>query len=143
MTGAAATDPASELDAIRTVIADDHPAFREGLRLLLDSDAIEVIELQLRSSEALAITGPNGSGKSTLAMLVAGLLVPRVGSVLAAEALFAGHGHEPIARWPARELVRRIGTVFQDPEHLVGGFAGGAHNKNVAEFFFVFFISFS
>jgi energy-coupling factor transport system ATP-binding protein len=36
---------------------------------------------------------------------------------MAAEALAAGHGHEEIARWPARELVRRIGTVFQDPEH--------------------------
>jgi energy-coupling factor transport system ATP-binding protein len=31
--------------------------------------------------------------------------------------LSAGHGHEPIARWPARELVRHIGTVFGDPEH--------------------------
>ena len=29
----------------------------------------------------------------------------------------AGHGHEPIAGWPARDLVGRIGTVFQDPEH--------------------------
>jgi energy-coupling factor transport system ATP-binding protein len=37
--------------------------------------------------------------------------------VLAGEALRAGHGHEPIWRWPARELVTRIGTVFQDPEH--------------------------
>jgi energy-coupling factor transport system ATP-binding protein len=81
------------------------------------TDALEGVDLQVRSSEALAITGPNGSGKSTLAMLIAGLLVPRLGSVLAAEALYAGHGLEPIARWPARELVRRIGTVFQDPEH--------------------------
>ncbi len=81
------------------------------------ADAIDGIDLQLRSSEAFAITGPNGSGKSTLALLLAGLLVPRAGRVMAAEALSAGHGHEPIARWPARELVRRIGTVFQDPEH--------------------------
>ena len=28
----------------------------------------------------------------------------------------AGFGEEPW-RWPARALVRRIGTVFQDPEH--------------------------
>ena len=81
------------------------------------TDALDGIDLQVRSSEALAITGPNGSGKSTLAMLVAGLLVPRAGRVAAAEALYPGHGLEPIARWPARELVRRIGTVFQDPEH--------------------------
>ena len=80
-------------------------------------DAIQGLDLALRSSEALAILGPNGSGKSTLALLLAGLLVPRVGRVVAAEALRAGHGHEPIAQWPARELVRHIGTVFQDPEH--------------------------
>jgi energy-coupling factor transport system ATP-binding protein len=79
--------------------------------------AVEGVDLQLRSAEALAITGPNGSGKSTLALLLAGLLEPRVGRVWAAEALSPGHGHEPIARWPARELVQRIGTVFQDPEH--------------------------
>jgi len=82
-----------------------------------EADAIEGVDLVARSSEALAIIGPNGSGKSTLALLIAGLLAPRTGRVVAAEALRAGHGHEPIARWPARELVRRIGTVFQDPEH--------------------------
>jgi energy-coupling factor transport system ATP-binding protein len=80
-------------------------------------DAIEGVDLQVRSAEALAITGPNGSGKSTLALLVAGLLKPRAGRVSATEALSPGHGHEEIGRWPASELVRRIGTVFQDPEH--------------------------
>jgi energy-coupling factor transport system ATP-binding protein len=80
-------------------------------------DAVAGIDLRVRSSEALAIVGPNGSGKSTAAMLVAGLLHPRTGSVIAGEALLAGHGHEPLARWPARELVRHVGTVFQDPEH--------------------------
>jgi energy-coupling factor transport system ATP-binding protein len=80
-------------------------------------DAVNSVDLQVRSGEALAVTGPNGSGKSTLAMLVAGLLAPTVGHVRAAEALAPGRGHEPIARWPARELVRHIGTVFQNPEH--------------------------
>ena len=80
-------------------------------------DAVVGIDLQVRSSEALALTGPNGSGKSTLALMLAGLLAPRIGSVLSAEALAAGRGHEAIATWPARELVGRIGTVFQDPEH--------------------------
>jgi energy-coupling factor transport system ATP-binding protein len=80
-------------------------------------DAVVRLELRVRSSEALAIVGPNGSGKSTAAMLIAGLLAPRTGSVVAGEALLAGHGLEPLAKWPARELVRRVGTVFQDPEH--------------------------
>jgi energy-coupling factor transport system ATP-binding protein len=80
-------------------------------------DAVGGIDLQVRSGEALAVTGPNGSGKSTLAMLVAGLLTPLTGHVRAAEALAPGRGLEPIAGWPARDLVRHIGTVFQDPEH--------------------------
>ena len=80
-------------------------------------DAVHGVDAGLRSAEAVAITGPNGSGKSTLALMLAGLLAPRAGSVISGEALAAGRGHEPIARWPARELVRRIGTVFQDPEH--------------------------
>jgi energy-coupling factor transporter ATP-binding protein EcfA2 len=74
-------------------------------------------DLQVRSAEAVAITGPNGSGKSTLLFLLAGLLHPSHGSVVAGEALARGRGHEPIWRWSAPELARRIGTVFQDPEH--------------------------
>ena len=79
--------------------------------------ALSSVDLRLRSSEALALMGPNGAGKSTLALLLAGLLAPSSGTVLAGEALAQGRAHEPIARWPARELVTRIGTVFQDPEH--------------------------
>lgn len=79
--------------------------------------ALARIDVQVRTSEALAITGPNGSGKSTLALLLAGLLQPSAGEVRATEALAAGHGHEPIAGWPARELVQHVGMVFQDPEH--------------------------
>jgi energy-coupling factor transport system ATP-binding protein len=80
-------------------------------------DAVSAVDVQVRSSEALAVVGPNGSGKSTLALLLAGLLRPRAGRVVAGEALAAGRGREAIASWPARDLVRRIGTVFQDPEH--------------------------
>ena len=82
-----------------------------------DVDALQPADLQLRSSEAVAIVGPNGSGKSTLAMMLAGLLRPRVGRVVATEALAPGHGHEPLAGWRAGQLVRHVGTVFQDPEH--------------------------
>ncbi len=79
--------------------------------------ALARTDLQLRASEAVAVTGPNGSGKSTFALLLAGLLRPAYGAVVSGEALAPGKGHEPIWRWPARELARRIGTVFQDPEH--------------------------
>ena len=79
--------------------------------------ALGGVDAAVRSSEALAVLGPNGSGKTTLVLLLAGLLRPSAGAVVAGEALRRGHGHEPIWRWPARQLVAAIGTVFQDPEH--------------------------
>jgi energy-coupling factor transporter ATP-binding protein EcfA2 len=71
--------------------------------------ALEGVDLAVRAGEALAVTGPNGSGKSTLALLVAGLLRPARGRVTLEDA-------EPWSL-PARRLVARVGTVFQDPEH--------------------------
>lgn len=73
-------------------------------------------DLSIPSSHALAITGPNGSGKSTLALTIGGLLPPMSGAVVASTTLAAGAGEHPI-RWKSRELLTRIGTVFQDPEH--------------------------
>ena len=79
--------------------------------------ALARTDLQVRSAEAVAIAGPNGSGKSTLLFLLAGLLRPSHGAVVAGEALARGRGHEAIWRWPSPDLAQRIGTVFQDPEH--------------------------
>jgi energy-coupling factor transport system ATP-binding protein len=80
-------------------------------------DALEATSVSLRSSEAVALVGPTGSGKSTLALLLAGLLKPSHGTVIAGEALAAGRGHEPLIGWSAGELASHVGTVFQDPEH--------------------------
>lgn len=63
-----------------------------------------------------ALTGPNGSGKTTLALTLAGLMRPLGGTVRAAEKLAAGAGPDPF-RWRSRQLLSRIGFVFQDPEH--------------------------
>jgi energy-coupling factor transporter ATP-binding protein EcfA2 len=73
------------------------------------------IDVEARAGEALAITGPNGSGKSTLGLTLAGLLPP-IGGMVDATGLARGLSPEPI-RWTSRELVSRIGSVFQDPEH--------------------------
>ena len=73
------------------------------------------IEFGVHEGRTLAITGPNGSGKSTLGLTIAGLLPPAAGRVMA-EGLAAGLAPEPIS-WKSSELVTRIGTVFQDPEH--------------------------
>ncbi|MET0297441.1 MAG: ATP-binding cassette domain-containing protein [Microbacterium sp.] len=74
------------------------------------------VDLDVRAGSALAITGPNGAGKSTLGLTVAGLLTPAAGSLEARDALAGGAGPAPI-RWASRQLLTRIGTVFQDPEH--------------------------
>lgn len=74
------------------------------------------IDLDVHAGQALAITGPNGAGKSTLGLTLAGLLTPGGGAVTASAALAAGIGATPID-WASRELLTRIGMVFQEPEH--------------------------
>ncbi|MFJ4254506.1 ABC transporter ATP-binding protein [Microbacterium sp. NPDC090003] len=74
------------------------------------------IDLDVHAGQALAITGPNGAGKSTLGLTLAGLLTPANGAVTASAALAAGIGATPID-WASRELLTRIGMVFQEPEH--------------------------
>nr|MBA3740830.1 ABC transporter ATP-binding protein [Chloroflexota bacterium] len=109
-----AAPPRRERPRPETLVIAEHAGFRyPGMQV----DAVTGVDLSVRSAEALAIIGPNGSGKSTLGLMLAGLLAPRTGRVVAGEALSAGHGRESIANWPARDLVRRIGTVLQDPEH--------------------------
>jgi len=79
--------------------------------------AVTEVDLELRSSDALAVTGANGSGKSTLALLLGGLLRPSAGAVAAAGPLHRNGADPLIGRWPARGLAGSIGSVFQDPEH--------------------------
>lgn len=74
------------------------------------------IELSVDAGLATAITGVNGAGKSTLALTLAGLLPPASGSVDATELLARGIGLHPHS-WKSRQLLTRIGTVFQNPEH--------------------------
>lgn len=84
-----------------------------------DVPALVPTDAALSAGRTLAVTGPNGTGKSTLALLLAGLRGPTTGRMTAAPALAAGlrRPHRPPHRWRADELVRRIGTVFQQPEH--------------------------
>ena len=78
-------------------------AYRPGRPVLRE------VSLQLRRGEVCAVVGANGSGKSTLASLAVGLRAPDRGRVV-----FDGR---PIGRIAARELARRVGFVFQNPEH--------------------------
>ena len=74
------------------------------------------IDLDVRAGQALAITGPNGAGKSTLGLTLAGLLPPAASDLTASAVLAAGADPSPI-RWASRDLLTRIGMVFQEPEH--------------------------
>ncbi|GGM56684.1 ABC transporter ATP-binding protein [Micromonospora sonchi] len=74
-------------------------------------------DLEVRAGEALAVLGRNGAGKSTLALLLGGLLRPGTGRVTARPELAGADARTPPHRWPAPALARRIGSVFQDPEH--------------------------
>ncbi len=82
---------------------------------LLRADALAIgradplagdLDVSIRAGGCLGVTGPNGSGKSTLALTLGGLIRP-LGGTLSPDPL----------RWTSRELVARIGSVFQDPEH--------------------------
>jgi energy-coupling factor transporter ATP-binding protein EcfA2 len=106
--------------------------------------AASPLTLALNAGTVHAIVGPNGAGKSTLALTLAGLLPALSGELSASEELTAGirtrsrtgfwprvwpgassrasaadnteRQTEPIT-WRSRELLTRIGMVFQSPEH--------------------------
>jgi energy-coupling factor transporter ATP-binding protein EcfA2 len=85
-------------------VGRDGSAIREGL------------SFDVSSASTTVTTGPNGSGKTTLALTLGGLLQPIGGELRATSALAAGASLSPIM-WRSTELLTRIGTVFQSPEH--------------------------
>ncbi|CAH0289051.1 ABC transporter ATP-binding protein [Microbacterium sp. Bi128] len=74
------------------------------------------LDLAVPEGAGTVVTGPNGAGKSTLALTLAGLLPELSGEVVASAALAARGVRRP-SRWRSTELLTRIGTVFQEPEH--------------------------
>ena len=70
---------------------------------------LDGLALRVQPGDRLAITGPNGAGKSTLLRLLVGLARPREGRVLA-------FGQERATEADFREVRRRVGLVFQDPD---------------------------
>ncbi|KAA0097657.1 ATP-binding cassette domain-containing protein [Mycolicibacterium sp. P1-18] len=63
------------------------------------------------------VTGPNGAGKSALALTLGGLLPPRGGTLTADESFAPAPRRTAPIEWKSRELLTRIGSVFQNPEH--------------------------
>ncbi len=68
-----------------------------------DYQALDMVDLDVRTGELLALLGPSGSGKTTLLRIMAGLEQPDTGSLHL-------HGEEALGLKP-RE--RQVGFVFQ------------------------------
>jgi cobalt/nickel transport system ATP-binding protein len=83
-------------------IADLAFAYPDGRQALFG------IDLTIARGERVALLGPNGAGKTTLVLHLNGILTPGHGSVWV--------GGLPVAKEHLREIRRRVGIVFQDPD---------------------------
>ena len=70
--------------------------------------ALYGVDLQVHAGERVALLGPNGAGKTTLVLHLNGILTPGAGRV-AVSGL-------PVEKQNLREIRRRVGVVFQDPD---------------------------
>jgi energy-coupling factor transport system ATP-binding protein len=74
-----------------------------------DADVLNGLDLQVRAGEMVALVGPNGGGKTTLLRCILGLAEIWEGSI-------ATSGMD-VATNPTSSLARRVGLVFQSPNH--------------------------
>lgn len=117
-----------EAEGAREIHADDLasptglPTRREpGTTALVSADRLLTQwgpprSFHIPEGASTVITGANGSGKTTLALTIGGLIPPRSGHLDLADTLRRGLDRQP-HQWRSADLARRIGTVFQDPEH--------------------------
>ena len=86
----------------RVEVRDLHFAYPDGRRVLVG------VSLTAGPGDRIAVLGANGAGKSTLLLHLNGLLAPGRGHVII-DGLRVGAD-------TAREVRRRVGLVFQDPD---------------------------
>ncbi len=72
------------------------------------NEALKGISLRVREGDAVGIVGPNGAGKSTLVLHLNGALLPSAGTVAI--------GGVAVRRDTLREVRRKVGLCFQDPD---------------------------
>jgi cobalt/nickel transport system ATP-binding protein len=72
------------------------------------SPALRRVDLAIEPGERVALLGPNGAGKTTLVLHLNGILLPSAGEIRI--------GGMPVAKENLKEIRRRVGIVFQDPD---------------------------
>ncbi len=90
--------PAVELDGVHFAYPDGHVA-------------LDDVSVRIGAGERVAVLGPNGAGKSTLCLHLNGILAPQRGSVRI--------GGLPVEGRNLKEVRRRVGLVFQDPDDML------------------------
>jgi cobalt/nickel transport system ATP-binding protein len=70
--------------------------------------ALSGVDFEVEAGERVAIMGPNGAGKTTLVLHLNGILQPTAGRVTVGELV--------VEKANLREVRRRVGIVFQDPD---------------------------
>lgn len=98
-------DPSPPIVAVEKLTHVYHPGTS------LERVALEEISFEIREGECLAVVGETGSGKTTLIQHLNGLLTPTRGRVRVDGVDLKG----PAAS--RAEMRRRVGLVFQYPEH--------------------------
>ncbi|AKK10810.1 ABC transporter ATP-binding protein [Corynebacterium uterequi] len=110
------------LDALPPLpaVASAHPEYATNAAAVWTKDLVTPAgrpgTILIPGGASTVIMGPNGAGKSTLAVTMGGLQAPISGTVDYAESIRRGLTG-PAHRWPSSKLARRLGFVFQDPEH--------------------------
>jgi energy-coupling factor transport system ATP-binding protein len=74
-------------------------------------EVLRGVDLRIRRGEFIALLGANGSGKTSLAKILAGILPPAGGRALLDGA--------PIDAAGAARAARRVGYIFQNPDHQI------------------------
>jgi cobalt transport protein ATP-binding subunit len=91
----AVTAPALEISGLAHAYPDGHRALHH-------------VDLRVEPGERVAVLGPNGAGKTTLTLHLNGVLRPTAGGITV--------GGLPVEPRHLKEIRRRVGLVFQDPD---------------------------
>ncbi len=89
------SDPVLEVRGLAYAYPDGH-------------QALYGVDLHVHRGERVALLGPNGAGKTTLVLHLNGILTGGAGTVTVSGL--------PVTKENLREVRRRVGVVFQDPD---------------------------